>query len=67
MAAKGFAKFIIVLTTVSAVVMELVNTSFVNIALIFFIAVILPMVFLKIKKEALENKAAISAAMAETH
>lgn len=33
MAAKGFAKFIIVLTTVSAAVMELVDTSIVNVAL----------------------------------
>ena len=33
MSAKGFAKFIIVLTTVSAAVMELVDTSIVNVAL----------------------------------
>lgn len=33
MAAKGFARFIIVLTTVSAAVMELVDTSIVNVAL----------------------------------
>lgn len=33
MAAKGFAKFIIVLTTVSAAVMELIDTSIVNVAL----------------------------------
>lgn len=33
MAAKGFAKFIIVLTTVTAAVMELVDTSIVNVAL----------------------------------
>jgi len=33
MTAKGFAKFIIVLTTVSAAVMELVDTSIVNVAL----------------------------------
>ncbi|HTS45466.1 MAG TPA: DHA2 family efflux MFS transporter permease subunit [Puia sp.] len=33
MAAKGLAKFIIVLTTVSAAVMELVDTSIVNVAL----------------------------------
>lgn len=32
-AAKGFARFIIVLTTVSAAVMELVDTSIVNVAL----------------------------------
>ena len=32
MSAKGFAKFIIVLTTVSAAVMELVDTSIVNVA-----------------------------------
>ncbi|MBS1596609.1 MAG: DHA2 family efflux MFS transporter permease subunit [Bacteroidetes bacterium] len=33
MAAKGFAKFIIVITTVTAAVMELVDTSIVNVAL----------------------------------
>lgn len=33
MAAKGFAKFIIVLTTVTAAVMELIDTSIVNVAL----------------------------------
>src|ERR1700704_3699150 len=33
MALKGFAKFIIVLTTVTAAVMELVDTSIVNVAL----------------------------------
>ena len=33
MAVKGFARFIIVLTTVSAAVMELVDTSIVNVAL----------------------------------
>ncbi|HNP24295.1 MAG TPA: DHA2 family efflux MFS transporter permease subunit [Panacibacter sp.] len=33
MAAKGFAKFIIVLTTVSAAIMELIDTSIVNVAL----------------------------------
>src|SRR6476469_8115639 len=33
MAAKGFAKFIIVATTVSAAVMELIDTSIVNVAL----------------------------------
>jgi DHA2 family multidrug resistance protein len=33
MSAKGFAKFIIVLTTVSAAVMELIDTSIVNVAL----------------------------------
>jgi len=33
MAAKGLAKFIIVLTTVSAAVMELIDTSIVNVAL----------------------------------
>lgn len=33
MAAKGFAKFIIVITTVSAAVMELIDTSIVNVAL----------------------------------
>ncbi|HNE30101.1 MAG TPA: MFS transporter, partial [Saprospiraceae bacterium] len=33
MAAKGFARFIIVLTTVSAAIMELVDTSIVNVAL----------------------------------
>src|SRR5258706_11647665 len=33
MALKGFAKFIIVLTTVAAAVMELVDTSIVNVAL----------------------------------
>ena len=33
MSAKGFAKFIIVITTVSAAVMELVDTSIVNVAL----------------------------------
>jgi MFS transporter, DHA2 family, multidrug resistance protein len=33
MSAKGFAKFIIVLTTVTAAVMELVDTSIVNVAL----------------------------------
>src|ERR1051325_11359820 len=33
MAAKGFAKFIIVVTTVSAAIMELIDTSIVNVAL----------------------------------
>ncbi|MGN6616427.1 MAG: DHA2 family efflux MFS transporter permease subunit [Ilyomonas sp.] len=33
MSAKGFAKFIVVLTTVSAAVMELIDTSIVNVAL----------------------------------
>lgn len=33
MAAKGFAKFIIVITTVTAAVMELIDTSIVNVAL----------------------------------
>src|SRR6266850_1803024 len=33
MAVKGIAKFIIVITTVSAAVMELVDTSIVNVAL----------------------------------
>src|ERR1700752_4371462 len=33
MAAKGFAKFIIVITTVSAAIMELIDTSIVNVAL----------------------------------
>ena len=33
MSAKGFAKFIIVVTTVSAAVMELIDTSIVNVAL----------------------------------
>jgi len=33
MAAKGFAKYIIVITTVTAAVMELVDTSIVNVAL----------------------------------
>ena len=33
MASKGFTKFIIVLTTVSAAIMELVDTSIVNVAL----------------------------------
>ena len=31
--AKGFAKFIIVITTVSAAIMELIDTSIVNVAL----------------------------------